>query len=134
MDDDEALILDYPLLPTRKRLWDKILHAVDTGGMNTQLRTQLRLAYEGSKSTALFPMGTVIPADFIFNQLNTYLIRNGLLASEINEMIRKENDGTPEGELKSRICALIFLVQYIDESYGVFANAETISDLSSPIL
>jgi hypothetical protein len=129
MDDDEALILDYPLLPTRKRLWDKILHAVDTGGMSTQLRTQLRLAYEGSKSTALFPMGTVIPADFIFNQLNTYLIRNGLLASEINEMIRKENDGTPEGELKSRICALIFLVQYIDESYGVFANAETISDL-----
>ena len=44
-------------------------------------------------------------------------------------MIRKENDGTPEGELKSRICALIFLVQYIDESYGVFANADTISDL-----
>ena len=36
MDDDEALILDYPLLPTRKRLWDKILHAVDTGGMSTQ--------------------------------------------------------------------------------------------------
>ena len=38
MDDDEALILDYPLLPTRKRLWDKILHAVDTGGMSTQSR------------------------------------------------------------------------------------------------
>jgi len=129
MDDDEALILDYPLLPTRKRLWDKILHAVDTGGMSTQLRTQLRLAYEGSKSCALFPIGTVIPADFIFNQLNTYLIRNGLLASEINEMIRKENDGTPEGEIKSRVCALIFLIQHIDESYGVFANAETLSDL-----
>jgi hypothetical protein len=129
MDDDENLILDYPLLPTRKRLWDSILHAVDTGGLSTQLRTQLRLAYEGAKSTALFPIGTVIPADFIFNQLNTYLIRNGLLASEINEMIRKENDGTPDGELKSRICALIFLIQHIDESFGVFANAETLSDL-----
>jgi hypothetical protein len=129
MDDDESLLLDYPLLPTRKRLWDRILHAVDTGGMSTQLRTQLRLAYEGSKSTGPATVGTVIPADFIFNQLNTYLIRNGLLASEINEMIRKENDGTPEGELRSRICALIFLIQHIDESFGVFANAETLSDL-----
>lgn len=129
MDDDDNLILDYPLLPTRKRLWDSILHAVDTGGLSTQLRTQLRLAYEGSKSTALFPIGTVIPADFIFNQLNTYLIRNGLLASEINDMIRRENDGSPDGELKSRICALIFLIQHIDESFGVFANAETLSDL-----
>lgn len=129
MEDDENLLLDYPLLPTRKRLWDRILHAVDTGGMSTQLRTQLRLAYEGSLSTALDPLGTVIPADFIFNQLNTYLIRNGLLAAEINEMIGKENDGTEEGELKSRICALIFLIQHVDESFGVVANAQTLSDL-----
>lgn len=129
LEDDQNLVLDYPLLPTRKRLWDSILHAVDTGGLSTQLRTQLRLAYEGAKTTALFPIGTVIPADFIFNQLNTYLIRNGLLASEINEMIRRENDGTSEGELKSRICALIFLIQHIDESYGILANAETLADL-----
>ena len=128
-EDDEALPLDYPLLPTRKRLWDRILHAVDTGGMSTQLRTQLRLAYEGSRSTALEPIGTVIPADFIFDQLNTYLIRNGLLAAEINEMIGKEDDGTPDGELKSRICALIYLIQHIDESFGVNANAQTLSDL-----
>jgi hypothetical protein len=52
---------------------------VDTGGMSTQLRTQLRLAYEGSRSTALEPIGSVIPADFIFNQLSTYLIRKGCL-------------------------------------------------------
>ncbi|MGI6022730.1 MAG: BREX system P-loop protein BrxC [Methanoculleus sp.] len=129
MEDDDALLLDYPLLPTRKRLWDRILHAVDTGGMSTQLRTQLRLAYEGSRSTALEPIGSVIPADFIFNQLSTYLIRNGLLADEINEMIRKEDDGTPDGNLRSRICALIYLVQYVDESFGVYANAQTLSDL-----
>lgn len=129
MEDDSSLILDYPLLPTRKRFWDKILHAVDTGGMSTQLRTQLRLAYEGSRSSALGPIGTVIPADFIYTQLNTYLIQNGLLASEINEMISRENDGTPDGVLRSRICALIFLIQYIDESFGVVATADTLSDL-----
>ena len=129
MEDDDALLLDYPLLPTRKRLWDRILHAVDTGGMSTQLRTQLRLAYEGSRSTALEPIGSVIPADFIFDQLSTYLIRNGLLADEINEMIRKEDDGTPDGNLRSRICALIYLIQYVDESFGVNANAQTLSDL-----
>lgn len=129
MDDDDDLVLDYPLLPTRKRLWDRILHAVDTGGMSTQLRTQLRLAYEGSRSTSMSPIGTVIPADFIYNQLNTYLIRNGLLAAEINEMISKENDGSNDGELRSRICALIFLIERIDDSWGVFATAEVISDL-----
>ena len=129
MEDDDTLLLDYPLIPTRKRLWDRILHSVDTGGMSTQLRTQLRLAYEGSRSTALYPIGTVIPADFIYNQLNTYLIRNNLLGSEINEMISKENDGSPEGELRSRICALIFLIQRIDDSWGVFATADVLSDL-----
>ncbi|QYZ80392.1 BREX system P-loop protein BrxC [Methanofollis formosanus] len=129
MEDNKALILDYPLLPTRKRLWDRILHAVDTGGMSTQLRTQLRLAYDGAQNAASKPIGTVIPADFIFNQLNTYLIRNGLLAAEINEMIGKENDGTSDGELRSRICALIFLIQHIDDSFGVRANEQTLSDL-----
>ena len=61
--------------------------------------------------------------------MSTYLIRNGLLADEINEMIRKEDDGTPDGNLRSRICALIYLIQYVDESFGVNADAQTLSDL-----
>jgi len=129
MEDDETLVLDYPLLPTRKRFWDRILHTVDTGGMSTQLRTQLRLTYEGSRSTAMYPLGNVIPADLIFSQLNAYLTQNGFLAAEINEMISKENDGTADGELRSRICALIFLIERLDESWGVFATADVISDL-----
>ena len=129
MEDDENLLLDYPLLPTRKRLWERILHTVDRGGMSTQLRTQLRLAYEGSRSTALEPIGSVIPGDLIYSQQSTYMMRNGLLTDEISQMIAKEDDGTPDGKLRSRICALILLIQHVDESFGVNANAQTLSDL-----
>ena len=74
-------------------------------------------------------MGTVIPATSSSTSWNDYPTGIGLLASEINEMIRKENNGTPEGELKSRICALIFLSSTSMNPMVYFANAETISDL-----
>ncbi|MFA7071065.1 MAG: BREX system P-loop protein BrxC, partial [Methanoculleus sp.] len=129
VEDEEVLLLDYPLLPTRKRFWERILQSVDRGGMSTQLRNQLRLTFDGARTFAADPVGTVIPADFIFTQQSTYLIRNNILSPKIYESISKEDDGTPEGQLRSRIAALLFLIQQVDESFGIRATPDTLADL-----
>ena len=128
VEDEEILLLDYPLLPTRKRFWERILQSVDRGGMSTQLRNQLRLTFDGARTFAANPIGTVIPADFIFTQQSTYLIRNNILSPKIYESINKEDDGTAEGELRSRIAALLFLIQQVDETFGVRATPDTLAD------
>jgi len=128
-DDNESLVPDYPLLPSRKRLWDHILRSIDRGGLSTQLRNQLRLTFSGIKTYAESPLGYVIPVDYIYSQQRPYLINNGILPQETDEMIRGEDDSSSSGQLKSRICALLFLIQQVDTSLGVRATPETITDL-----
>ena len=40
--DEENMTADYPILPVRRRLWEKILRIVDTTGTVSQLRNQLK--------------------------------------------------------------------------------------------
>ncbi len=129
IEDEEVLLLDYPLLPTRKRFWERILQSVDRGGMSTQLRNQLRLTFDGTRTFAADPVGTAIPADFIFTQQSTYLIRNNILSPKIYESIGREDDGTAKGELRSRIAALLFLIQQVDEAFGIRATPDILADL-----
>jgi len=128
-EDNESLVPDYPLLPCRKRLWDHILRSIDRGGLSTQLRNQLRLTFSGIKTYAESPLGYVIPVDYIYSQQRPYLINNGILPQETDEMIQGEDDSSFSGQLKSRICALLFLIQQVDSSLGVRATPETITDL-----
>jgi hypothetical protein len=127
--DDAVLALDYPLLPTRKRFWEKVLHAVDTGGMSTQLRNQLRITFDGARKYADKPLGTVIPADFIFSQQMTQLKNNNILPQQIADAIIREDDGTEQGALRSRIASLLFLIQKVDPSFGLRATPEILADL-----
>lgn len=129
LEDDANLVSDYPLLPTRKRFWERVLASVDPDGMGNQLRTQLRLVFDGAKDYADYPIGTVIPADYIYSQIRKYLKQNYILSQKIDEMISKEDDGTEDGKLRSRICETIFLIQHIDASYGIIADKSTICDL-----
>ena len=67
-DDKSILVDDYPLLPVRRRFWEHTLRAVDRAGMAGQLRTQLRIVYDAIRRTADEPLGTVVPADFLFRR------------------------------------------------------------------
>jgi len=75
----------------------------------------------------------VVPADFIYDQISTDLLNSGELEREYDEIIRKQRDGTPAGELRSSLCALIFLIGKLPRTPGaddgVRANAETLVDL-----
>jgi len=132
-DDDQFFVADYPLLPTRRRFWEKVLRNTDHSGTKAQLRSQLQIVFEATRQTAAASVGTVVPADFIYDQISTDLINSGELEREYDEIIRKQRDGTKDGDLRSSLCALIFLIGKLPRSPGaddgVRANAETLVDL-----
>ena len=132
-EDKAVLVDDYPLLPVRRRFWEQALRAVDSAGMAGQLRTQLRIVYEAIRATAAEPLGTVVPADFLFDQLAPNLLNSGALLREIHQTILNLADGSPDGLLKSRLCALVFLIRKLPREAGVDsgvrANPEMLADL-----
>ena len=132
-DDEKFLVADYPLLPTRRRFWEKVLRNTDHSGTKAQLRSQLQIVFEATRQTASADLGTVVPADFIYDQISTDLLNSGELEPEYDEIIRKQRDGSPDGDLRSSLCALIFLIGKLPRTPGVDdgvrANAETLVDL-----
>lgn len=131
--DKSTLVADYPLLPTRRRFWERALRAIDKAGKAGVLRTQLKIVHEAARSVANEPLGTVIGADFVFTSESASMLSSGVLLKEIDELIRGLEDGTPDGELKSRACALIFLISQLPHDgvgdTGVRATAPIIADL-----
>ncbi len=132
-DDDKFFVADYPLLPTRRRFWEKVLRNTDHSGTKAQLRSQLQIVFEATRQTAASAVGTVVPADFIYDQISTDLLNSGELEREYDEIIRKQRDGTSDGALRSSLCAVVFLIGKLPRSPGVDdgvrANAETLVDL-----
>lgn len=132
-EDRDYVVDDYPLLPVRRRFWEHVLRAVDVPGTASQLRTQLKIVHEAVRRTAEAAVGTVVPADFIFEQLHPDLVRSGVLLREIDETIRNLDDATAEGKLARRLCGLIFLIRKLPREavadIGVRATPEMLADL-----
>ena len=124
---------DYPLLPVRRRFWEKVLRNVDASGTTAQLRTQLKIVFDAARESAEWKLGSVVPADYIYDQIATDLLNTGILQREYHEIILGARDGTPDGLLRSRICALVFLIAQLPRTPGaddnVRATEETLADL-----
>ncbi len=131
--DKSTMVADYPLLPTRRRFWERALRAIDKAGKAGVLRTQLKIVHEAVRSIAAQPLGTVIGGDFVFRSESASMLQSGVLLKEIDELIRGLEDGSADGELKSRAAALVFLISQLpDEGVGdagVRATAAVLSDL-----
>jgi hypothetical protein len=133
--DKQDLIPDYPLLPTRRRFWELALRALDKAGKAGVLRTQLRIVHEATREVAEEPVGYVVGADFLYDQQAPILQQSGELLKEISESILALKDDGEDGELKSRICAVIFLITSIPPQVvgtgeiGLRATAPYITDL-----
>lgn len=132
-DDEPFFVADFPLLPTRRRFWEKVLRNTDHSGTKAQLRSQLQIVFEAARQTAEASLGTVVPGDFIYDQISTDLLNSGELEREYDEIIRKQRDKTKDGDLRSSLCALIFLIGKLPRTPGaddgVRATAETLVDL-----
>ena len=105
-EDDADYSPDYPILPVRKRFWERVLRSFDQTGTQSQLRNQLSVAHQ---ATVHRRQATVaVSADFIYPQLKPNLISTGV-AREYADMIDKLGDGSSKVSL-SRICSLVFLI------------------------
>ena len=131
--DRDELVPDYPLLPTRRRFWEAALRAVDTSGQAGQLRTQLRIVQEATRSVAGEPMGTVISADAIFDQIRPDLLQSGELLPDVERTIAQQRLGDGNEALRARLLALIFLISKLPVEGAnvprVLATAENLADL-----
>ncbi len=132
-EDETFLVDDYPLLPVRRRFWEKVLHKLDESGTISQLRNQLRIVHEAACATAEQPLGQVVAGDFIYDQLSTDLLQTGLLSREVYDRIGKLAAGDQDDRLKASLLKLIYLIGKLPTDpmadIGLRATEDSLADL-----
>ena len=75
----------------------------------------------------------MIGGDFVFRSESASMLQSGVLLREIDELIRSLDDGTPDGKLKSRAAALVFLISQLPHDgvgdTGIRATSPVLADL-----
>lgn len=130
-DDEQWMVPDYPLLPIRRRFWERILPALDRTGTGSQLRNQLRVVHEALKITANKELGYVVPADFLYDQISTNLLQTGVISKDIYETISRKRAGNEDEQLQGRLLSLILLISKLpaEMEYGIYATIDALADL-----
>ena len=126
--DNEDLVPDYPLLPTRRRFMESALRAVDRGAAG-QLRSQLRVTMEAVSDVAGDPLGTVDSRRRGLRQQEEDMLNQGVLLHDLADRIAAVRDGSPSGETRARAVELVFLISQLDDSEGVRPTVDTLADL-----
>jgi len=130
-EDEKVLGASYPILPTRQRLWERVLGSTDTTGTGIQLRSQLRLAFEAVKTTSQKKVGAIVGGDFIYDEIRQRLRQSNQISAEIADSI----DGLLRDghELKARCLKSVFLLSRVISSAaadtGLKTDAQSIADL-----
>lgn len=130
-EDEQVLSAAYPLLPTRQRLWERVLGSTDTTGTGAQLRSQLRLAFDAVKTTANAGLGTIVGGDFIYDEIRQRLRQSSQISAEIADGIDTlEKSGH---SLKARALKAVYLLSRVISSSaadtGLKTDAQSIADL-----
>ena len=142
----DQLAADYPLLPTRRRFWEAVLRSVNPDGMSGQLRTQLKIIQEANRAVGDWPLGHVIPSDYLFGELRNNLLQTGVLLREVDQFIAelelREGDAfaihaglesAEDRKLPARLARLVFLIQQLPREgllvTGLRATDATLADL-----
>ncbi len=130
--DETNLVADYPVLPSTRKFWKKVLDVIDTAGTQGQLRSQLRIVDESVKKIAEYELGTLIPGDFIYEQKEQQLLQNARLLNDTYNLIVEKKAGNKEDQLQGRILSIAFLLDQLpsDLPGGTpKSNRDTIADL-----
>jgi hypothetical protein len=128
-EDEETLIADYPLLPVRRRFWERCLRSLDPTGTKSQLRTQLSTVLQGARRTAENELGCVVAGDFVFDENASSMLQTGILSREVYERIMELKAGNEDEQFKARICALVFLIGKLPQDLAVQATENVLADL-----
>ena len=130
-EDEPMLGATYPLLPTRQRLWERVLGSTDTTGTGIQLRSQLRLAFDAVKTTRDLALGQVVGGDFIYDEIRQRLRQANQISAEIaNSIDELHKNGHV---LKARALKAVFLLSRVITTSaadtGLKTDAQSIADL-----
>jgi hypothetical protein len=135
-EEKAQLVPDYPVLPSRWRLWSEMLRAVDRAGKSGLVRSQLGLIHGGVRATADRPVGHVIGADYLFfdDKAHVDMLMSGVLLREVDDFIQRMMTDGGDNATKGRLCALIFLISQMSEPVlgresGLRASAPFLADL-----
>ncbi len=131
-EDRNTLVADYPVLPSTRKFWYKVLQVVDVAGTSGQLRNQLRLIDDSLKTIAIKETGEIVPADFIFTQTRSDLIQSGLLLNDTSNLIQGKKAAGGDAETEGRILSAVFLLDQVINNIpdtGLKSNENTIADL-----
>ncbi|MGH7089282.1 MAG: BREX system P-loop protein BrxC [Stellaceae bacterium] len=131
-EDAEDAILDWPLLPSRRRVWERILRALDRTGLLGTLRKQMAVALAAARLMADRPLGHAVPADFLYSRFAEEAFSAGELPEETRARIIRLREGGPPEKLQARVLMLVYmlgLIQRDADAHGVRPTAETIADL-----
>jgi hypothetical protein len=131
-EDKKTIVADYPILPSTRKFWYKVLLVTDVAGTSGQLRGQLRLIDDGLKTIADKELGYIIPADLIFTQNRSDFIRSGILLNDTSTLIQDRKAKGGDSEIEGRILSAVFLLNRViseDNNTGLKSNDNTIADL-----
>lgn len=131
-DDKQTLAADYPILPSTRKFWKKILQIIDVAGTAGQLRSQLKIVDDSLKSIADKEVGFVVPADFVFVQKQGQLLNNALLLQETQNLIESRKAAGGDSELEGRILSVVFLIDLLPKdtnSFRLKSDENTIAEL-----
>lgn len=132
-DDESVMASDYPLLPVRRRFWERVLRTIDSTGTVSQLRSQLRVVHEAVLATANQPLGHVVPGDFLYDQISANLLSTAQLPKEVFENVQRFAAGDESAQLKSKLLKLIYLINKLPSEaahdIGIRTTEDTLADL-----
>jgi len=133
-DDESVMTADYPILPVRRRFWERVLRTIDTTGTVSQLRSQLRVVHEAALATADQPLGNVVDGDFLYGQVANSLLQTAQLPKEVYENIGKLGAGSDDAKLKARLLKLIFLINKLPPEAAIDIGLKATDDVLADLL
>ena len=132
--DELLMTADYPILPVRRRFWERVLRTIDTTGTVSQLRSQLRIVHEAVLDTADLPLGNVVDGDFLYDQVANSLLQTAQLPKEVYENIGRLSVGDDDARLKSRLLKLIYLINKLPADTALDIGLKATDDILADLL
>lgn len=134
-EDETVLTSDYPLLPVRRRFWERVLRNIDTTGTVSQLRSQLRVVHEAVLATANQPLGHIVGGDFLYDQIAPNLVSTAQLPREVYENVQRFAAASDaSAQLKSRLLKLIYLINKLPADAAVDIGLRATEDVLADLL
>ncbi|MDD4962947.1 MAG: BREX system P-loop protein BrxC [Gallionella sp.] len=131
-DDIQFFPQDYPILPVRRRFWENTLRVLDQTGTDSQLRNQLSMIHKVIQTNMNAPVGSVVPADYLYFDAADKLLQSRILPRKVHEKTMSWSKGTDDQRLMGRACGLVFLINKLASSnneIGIHATVDTLADL-----